>query len=195
MTDRLESAIARIDATNAEDPNDELVDGEPQPKELVYGRRMSEWLQKIAPDASEALQLAARAQHIRRWAIPRSDFPMDKAGYYKWRTTLYGFHADTAAEILRDVGYDGDTIESVREMLLKKDLKKNPGAQTIEDCACLVFLQYHFPEFTQRDDVDEAKIIDILQKTWKKMSDRGHQAALTIDFPPEAANLVQQALA
>src|SRR4051812_3711092 len=107
---RFRLAIDRFDAANARDPNVTLVDGVAQPKELAYARRMTQWLDRLESKASVPLRLAARSQHLMRWSIPRSDYPMDRAGYLKWRTTLYDFHADKAAEILRDVGYDDVTI-------------------------------------------------------------------------------------
>lgn len=192
MSDRLTAALARFDEANAEDPNSETVDGTPQPKELVYGRRMSAWLAQLRPDAPEALQLAVRAQHIRRWHSPRSGFPMDKRGYLMWRKALYRFHADTAEVILREVGYDDATLERVRFLIEKKQINKDPDTQTLEDCACLVFLQFHFVDYIGRWEDD--KIVDILQKTWKKMSPQAHEAALGLDLPEEALRLVKRAL-
>ena len=172
---RFEAAIARFDAANAEDPNTEAADGVAQPKELLYARRMTAWLDKLAPEASEALRLAARAQHIRRWAIPRRDYPMTRTGYLKWRTTLYRFHADTAGAILREVGYDDATVAAVQSLLRKERLKRNPDMQYLEDVACLVFLESYFAAFAPQ--YDEQKVLDILRKTWKKMSPQGRAAA------------------
>ncbi|MBI2431960.1 MAG: DUF4202 domain-containing protein, partial [Candidatus Hydrogenedentes bacterium] len=160
---RYEEAINRIDAANAEDPREELVEGGTVPKELIYGRRMSAWLEKLRPDAPEALRLAARAQHIRRWEVPRESYPMDRTGYLMWRKGLYRFHADTAAAILRDVGYDQETIERMSFLLQKKQLTRDPDTQSLEDAACLVFLQYHITEFAARTDPD--KMMGIIKKT------------------------------
>ena len=190
---RLQTAIARLDAANAEDPNVETVDGVAHPKELLYAQRMTAWLDKLAPDASEALRLAARAQHIRRWAIPRRDYPMTRTGYLKWRTTLYRFHADTAGDILREVGYDDVTIAAVQSLLRKERLKRNPDMQCLEDVICLVFLESYFADFAPQ--YDEQKVLDILRKTWKKMSPRGQQAAHHLALPPAARALLQRALA
>jgi hypothetical protein len=183
---RFEAAIAAIDAANALDPRGE---------ELPYSQRMTEWLNKLAPDAPEALRLAARAQHIRRWEIPRSDFSMDRIGYLRWRTTLYQFHADRAAEVLRFAGYDEATIARVASLLKKEKLKVDPDAQLLEDVICLVFLQYEFADFVKQHD--EPKLINILQRTWKKMSPRGHAAALALapSLPGDALALIQKALA
>ncbi|MGB5701680.1 MAG: DUF4202 domain-containing protein, partial [Polyangiales bacterium] len=141
---RLEEAFRRFDQANAEDPNTEPVDGRPLPKELVYGQRMSARLAVFAPDASEAVQLAARAQHIRRWEVPRESYPVGRAGYLKWRTDLYKRHGDTAAEIMASVGYDAETIERVRTLLRKRGLKTDPDVQLLEDVICLVFLEHYF---------------------------------------------------
>jgi len=189
---RFAAAIERFDAGNARDPNVTLVDGEPRPKELVYGRRMTAWLLRLEPAASEALQLAARAQHLMRWSIPREDYPKDRAGYLKWRTTLYDFHAEKAAEILRNVGYDDATIARVRSLIRKEKLKADPEMQLLEDVICLVFLENYFAEFAA--DHDEEKLVRILRRTWAKMSPRGHAAALKLELPERERKLIERAL-
>ena len=181
--DRYKLAVQKIDAANALDPHH---------KEVLYSQRMSDWLNRIEPEASEPLRLAARAQHIMRWKIPRSDYPMDRAGYHRWRTRLYDFHADAAAEILREVGYDDATIARVRSLIRKERIKADPEMQTLEDVICLVFLENYFHEFAQ--DHDEQKLITILQRTWKKMSDRGHAAALELPMKPEDRAIIEKAL-
>jgi len=191
--ERFNAAIVRFDAANAEDPTTEMFQGVVYPKELLYAQRMTTWLHQLAPDASEALRLAVRCQHIRRWTIPRHTYPMDRTGYLRWRTTLAKFHADTAAAILREVGYDDATIRRVQTLLRKESLKRDPAVQCLEDVICLVFLENYLVEFAAQHD--EAKIIDILQKTWKKMSPHGHEVALTLPMSPEARRLVEQALA
>jgi hypothetical protein len=190
---RLDDAIARIDRANADDPHAEGEGAAARPKELVYGERMSAWLARLAPEASEALQLACRAQHIRRWQVPRADFALDRGGYQKWRTTLARFHADTVSEILRAAGYDESLIARVAALVRKEKYKTDTEAQTLEDAACLVFLENHFAEFAANKD--EAKLVDILQKTWRKMSAQGQQAALTIKLPENLMQLVDKALA
>jgi hypothetical protein len=187
---RFPVAIALIDRANAGDPHIDA--NETQPKELLYGKRMSAWLQRLAPGASEALQLACRAQHIRRWEIPRTNYPADREGYRQWRTTLARFHADTVAEILREAGYDETLIARVSALVRKEKYKTDPEAQTLEDVACLVFLENHLAEFAANKD--EAKLIDILQKTWRKMSVEGQLAALTIELPGNLKKLVATAL-
>ena len=153
---------------------------------------MTDWLHRLYPDAAEALQLAARAQHIRRWKIPRSRYPMTRQGYHQWRTTLYSFHADEAEKILREVDYDNIIIERVRSLLRKEKLKADPQTQALEDVACLVFLENYFADFALKHD--EKKVIDILRRTWKKMSDHGQAAALQLPLPAEARRLVEMAL-
>ena len=190
---RFQEAIHRIDAANAQDPHTEVADGQEAPKELVYGQRMSAWVERLRRDAPEAVLLAARAQHIRRWAIPRDQFPIDRPGYHKWRTTLYKFHADEAAAILRDVGYDEETIARVADLLQKKRLKTDRDAQTIEDAAALVFLEHHAVEFALRDDMTEDKLVDILRKTWNKMSPDGRRAALSLNMPANLKSLIGKA--
>lgn len=181
--ERFIKAIQRFDALNAEDPIG---------KELPYSQRMSTWLEKLEPSAAEPLKLAARAQHLMRWKIPRDSYPKDRAGYLKWRTTLYDFHADRAAEVLRDVGYDEATIARVRSLIRKEKIKADADAQTLEDVICLVFLENYFEGFASEHD--EEKLVRILQRTWKKMSERGHQAAMTIQFSASQMALIQKAL-
>lgn len=192
---RLDEAIRAIDAANADDPRRAPPPHGDRPFEVVYAERMTAWLDRLAPDASEALRLAVRAQHIRRWEIPRDSFPRNRNGYLKWRTTLYAFHADRAAEILRAVGYDEATIDRVRSLLRKERLKTDAEAQTLEDCACLVFLENHFAEFASQHDAE--KIVGIVRKTWRKMSDRARAeaAGLLPALPPDARALVEKALA
>ena len=192
MTERQEDAIARIDAANGADPNREFVDGEARPAALVYSERMTRWLETLAPDASEALRIAVRAQHIQRWTVPRAEFPEGREGYHRWRTTLAKFHAERTAAILAGAGYGADVIDRVKKLLRKRGLKTDPEVQMLEDVACLVFLESYFADFSKQHD--EAKVIGILQKTWAKMSPVGHEAALALDMPAEARALVEKAL-
>ena len=194
-TDRFQRVIRSIDQANGEDPNSEVVDGVAWPKEQLYGMRMQEWVEELDPGASEALRIAARSQHIRRWEIPRSDYPMDRRGYLRWRTTLYAFHADRASEILRDQEYDAETIERVRALLQKRNLRADTDVQTLEDAAALVFLVHHLDDFLERDDIAEEKAIDIIRKTWKKMTERGHEAASALALSDESTALLEKALA
>lgn len=189
---RLEEALRRFDEANAEDPNTELVEGQSAPKELVYGRRMSERLAVFAPNAPETVKLAARAQHIRRWEVPRDSYPEGRAGYLKWRTDLYKRHGDTAAAIMEDVGYEAEAIDRVKTLLRKRGLKTDPDVQLLEDVICLVFLEHYFHDFAQKHD--EEKLVSIVQKTWKKMSADAHRAALQLDFEPNESAIIQRAL-
>ena len=187
-TDKFRAAIAAFDAANAQDPTQ--IAG--VPVELLYARRMTDWLNRLYPDAGELLHLAARSQHIRRWMVPRSKYPMTRAGYHQWRTFLYSFHADTAAEILRNIGYDDTTIFRIRSLLKKEKLKADPEMQMLEDVVCLVFLESYFADFAARHD--EEKVIGILRRTWKKMSPHAHAAALELPLSPAARQLVEKAL-
>ncbi|MEM1416207.1 MAG: DUF4202 domain-containing protein [Myxococcota bacterium] len=191
--ERLARAFARIDAANAEDPNRDDDGGAPVAKELLYGRRMSAELEAFAPEASDAVKLAARAQHIRRWTVPRSDFPMDRAGYHRWRTHLYDVHADAAEAILRDVGYGDEVVGRVRKMLRKKGIKSDPEVQLLEDVICLCFLRHYWAAFAAKHD--EEKLVGILQKTWRKMSPEGQAAALRLPLGAADLALVEKALA
>jgi hypothetical protein len=191
--ERFNRAIQRFDTANAEDPNQEVCDGVAYPRELLYAQRMTAWLDRFAPDASEALRLAARCQHIRRWMIPRRHYPMDRHGYLRWRTALARFHADTAAEILREVGYEEAVIGRVQSLLRKEGLKRDPEAQCLEDVICLVFLESYCDDFASHHDA--AKALSILRKTWEKMSPRGREVARSLDLPQGVRRLIQGALA
>jgi len=188
----LDEALRRFDAANADDPNTELVDGQPLPKELVYGQRISARLSVFAPEASDAVQLAARAQHIRRWEVPRSSYPEGRAGYLKWRTDLYKRHGEIAGAIMKDVGYDDALVMRVQTLLRKRGLKTDPEVQLLEDVICLVFLEHYFHDFAQKHS--EEKLLPIVQKTWKKMSEQAHDAALQFEYAPEDRSIIEKAL-
>lgn len=179
--ERYAAAIARFDAVNADDPNLDTAGGVQQPKELLYARRMTEMLERFAPDAPEAVRLAVRCQHIRRWDIPRASYPRTSAGYKAWRARLLDHHAAVASRILRDAGFDETMIANVATLLRKERLKRNPDAQLLEDVAGLVFLEHYLAAFVvQHPEYDEAKLTDILQKTFRKMSARGREAVHTV---------------
>lgn len=186
------AALAAFDALNAQDPRTIEVAGEGLPYELIYGRRMSETLAAFAPEASPALQLAARAQHLERWKIPRAQYAQDRVGYLKWRNDLKVYHADRASNILRGLNVDEELIARVAFLLQKKQLRKDPETQALEDVICLVFLQYYAADFAGEHPVE--KIVDILRKTWGKMSPEGQSEALKLALPPEVKELVGQAV-
>jgi len=189
---RFRRAIEAFARANSEDPQSMVVGGERRPKELVDAERLSVWVERLDPDASEALRLAARCQHIRRWHIPRSSFSNDRVGYLKWRTELGRFHAETARRLLLEAGYDEATIEAVRRINVKQGLHSNPDTQTMEDALCLSFLEHELEAFAAKHPPD--KVVSILQKTWKKMSARGRAAALALALPDGARALLGTAL-
>jgi hypothetical protein len=192
-----QAAIAAFDAANAQDPNQEMDAGQTCPKELLYARRMSEMQQRFAPEASEAVQLAVRAQHIQRWKIPRSDYAMDRTGYLQWRTRLYKFHAETAGELMRQAGYDDEMIARVKAIVSKKGLKVNPETQMMEDIVDLVFIEHYMLGFAaQHSEYDEDKWLQIIRKTWQKMSPQAREFALSgrIKLPQELVPLILKAV-
>jgi predicted transcriptional regulator len=192
QSEKFNKAIQLFDEANSSDPNTEIFEGKEFPKELLYAMRMTEQLNKFAPNSSEALQLTVRCQHICRWEIPRDSYEMNRVGYLNWRKDLKDFHAKKASEILKSVGYNDEVIDDVSFLLLKKQLKKNADTQTLEDVICLVFLDFYFLKFSEK--YSEEKLIDIVQKTWKKMSDKGHKAALELNLPASALALITKAL-
>lgn len=190
---RFDAAMAQLDALHAEDPRMETVDGEEVPYELLYAQRMSEWLERLRGDASETLQLAVRAQHLKRWEVPRDSYPMDRPGYHAWRTGLKTRQADMAAEVLRQAGYDEADCARVAALVRKEDLKNDEETRALEDAACLVFLQDYYAPFAAEHDDD--KVLGILRKTLRKMSAEGHRLAGEIVLEGRARALVEKAVA
>lgn len=193
INNNYDAAIAKIDEANSADPNRELFEGQEFPKEVLYSQRMSAWLNRLDSDASEALRLAAHGQHICRWTIPRDSYPMDRPGYHRWRSDCQRMHAAKLGEIMREVGYDESEVTRVQSLVRKERLKLDPETQLLEDVICLVFLESYFADFAKQHD--EAKLIDIVRKTWRKMSPRGHEAALQLPMAESARSLVEKALA
>jgi hypothetical protein len=179
---RLENVLKAIDAYNQKDP---------QGREFPYSERLTAWVLKLNPQPSEALRIAARGQHIGRWKSPRDAYPMDRGGYLRWREDLKRFHAKTVGEIMSREGYAESDIDAMRQIILKK-YQTNADAQTIEDALCLVFLETQFEELLRK--TPDAKMIDIIQKTWRKMSEKGRQLALKMDLPEDHLKLIKDAL-
>ena len=188
----LESTLAAFDHLNAQDPNTEVDNGKTVAKELLYSQRMTAQLFKFVPHPSEELQLAARSQHICRWKIPRSDYPMDRQGYKKWRLDLAVYHGETAGNLMQQHGYSDEKIQRVKDLLLKRSLKRDAEVQALEDVVCLVFLEFYLEDFASKHN--QEKLIDIIQKTWNKMSESGHEAALKLPLSPSMFALVSKAL-
>jgi len=191
--DCFRKAVARFDEENAEDPNREIVEGESCPRELVYARRLSNWALKLCPDASEELLLAARCQHICRWMIPRESHEMTRAGYLRWRNELKSFHAQKAAEILREVGYPERVIDRVRDLNLKKHFPQDPASRVLEDALCLVFLEFQLAGLAGK--TAENKMIGVLKQTWKKMTPQARVLALELPLGKYEKRLLEAALA
>lgn len=187
--ERIERTLAAIDAANGEDPRREP-GGEPEA--LVYGRRMSAALERLRPEAGAALRIAVRAQHVERWKVPRASYPEGRAGYLRWRADLGRMHAERAGEIARAVGWDEATIERVASLVQKKRLRADEEAQALEDCACLVFLEHGLDAFAREHD--DEKVVDILRKTWSKMSEGARRAAEGLPLSARAQALIEKAL-
>jgi len=189
---RFASAVSAFDRQNAEDPNKIRVGSVERPRELVQAERLAAWVDRLRPDAPEPLLLAARCQHLRRWEIPRTSYAEGRIGYLEWRKALARFHADHASAILRDAGYDESSIERVRTINHKRGIKVDADVQTMEDALCLSFLEHELDDFIEKHSHE--KVVDILQKTWRKMSEQGHSHALTLEFSERARQLVETAL-
>lgn len=189
---RFREAIRCFDELNATDPNQELVEGEPRPHELLQAQRLCHWVMTLAPEASEELRLAARSQHLCRWQIPRASYEQTRVGYHQWRTELRKFHADKSSAVLRAVGYEDSVVSRVQELNLKKNFPAEPESRVLEDALCLVFLQYQFAELAAK--TDEAKVINALQKSWHKMTPAGREHALKLEYGARECALLERAL-
>ncbi len=195
----LAKTIELIDAANSKDPN--LVKDENNkewPKELLYSIRMTDMLSRFRPDADDVAKISMRGQHVQRWTSDRKTFPMDRQGYLLWRTQLYKFHANTTADFMQQAGYDEESIERVRKAVGKRGIKVNPDTQLLEDVTDLVFIEHYMLAFAEKHaEYDEEKWLDIIRKTWQKMSESGQQFALSgnIKLPEPLVPLIQKALA
>ena len=192
-----DKALALIDAANSEDPNQVNADGKDWPKELLYSERMTDMLGRYNPDADNAMKLASRSQHIQRWKSPRNAYPMDRIGYLKWRKDLYKIQANNAAGLLLEAGYDDETIDRVRNAVAKKNIKGNADTQLLEDVTDLVFIEHYLLEFVAKHpNYTEEKWIEIIQKTWHKMSANAHEFALSgaVTLPESLVPLIKKAV-
>lgn len=182
-----------IDAAHTADPK-RAPDG--RAAELVYADRMEAWVARLVPAAPPVLLLAARCQHLERWSVPRNTFPEGKAGYLKWRQSLYKKQAERAQALLLAAGVSAGEADEAATWVSKSAMKTNAGSQALEDAACLVFLENEIGDFAaQHTDYPREKFIDILRKTWRKMSPGAQQAALALNLPPAIGALVREAVA
>ncbi|MBI3331096.1 MAG: DUF4202 domain-containing protein [Candidatus Omnitrophica bacterium] len=190
--ERLAQVLDRIDQLNGEDPTTERAGGVAVPRELLYAQRVTGWVLRLNPDASEALRVAARGQHVRRWTIPRERYPRGRAGYLKWRETLKAFHALTVAGLMREAGYAEEAVQRVQRIMGKRDLADDPDTQTLEDALCLVFLETQYAEL--RTKTPDETMRGVLRKTWQKMSARARAEALQLPLGEEERRLLAEAL-
>jgi hypothetical protein len=189
---RFEAALHRFDEENARDPHVEQVAGIAQPRELAYAQWLTTWVLRLWPEASEELRLAARCQHLCRWTVPREAYPMTRAGYLKWREALKQFHAHKAGQILREVGYPEAVIARVQSLNLKKNFPHDAESRVLEDALCLVFLEHQFGDLASKTAED--KMINALQKAWRKMTPTAQALALELSYEPRQRALLERAL-
>jgi hypothetical protein len=181
-TTRFNNTLRKFDEYNSSDPKGH---------EVLYAQRMSDRLSRFEPDAEEHIQLATRCQHIGRWQIPRNSYPEGKKGYIAWRNKLKDHHAEIAGRIMAECGYEGDMIGKVRDLLEKKDLRNNPDTKLLEDVVCIVFVEFYLDDFASKHE--DSKVIDILSKTFRKMTPAAIGVATQIDLPPRAKELLERA--
>jgi hypothetical protein len=190
-SDRLQRVLDTIDELNGQDPNKDIVGDGTQPHELAYSKRLTNWVLRLNPKASEELLIVARGQHVQRWTIPRGDYEKNRKDYLRWREALKTFHAETVSSIMLEAGYDEAAAERVARIIRKRNLK-DPDTQTIEDALCLVFLETQFEGLLVKTPED--KMFVILRKTWGKMSKQGREIALTLELPSHHKAIIQKAL-
>lgn len=188
MNERFAAAIARFDGENSRDPNQE----NGQPRELLYAQRLTDWVARLCPNASEPLRLAARCQHLCRWHSPRENYPLTKPGYLKWRADLKKFHAEKSGQILKEVGYDDTTVQRVQDLNLKKNFPTDPDVRVLEDALCLVFLEFQFAPLAAKSD--DEKMINALRKSWDKMTESARAEALKLNYGEREKTLIARAL-
>jgi hypothetical protein len=189
---KLEQAFHLFDQYNQQDPEKISYQGSTYAAENFYALQLHTWVTKLDSAAGEALLLASRCQHIGRWEVPRETYPDGKAGYLKWRSDLGKYHAEKAENLLQQIGYDDATIQHVQHIVRKEDLRNDKEVQVIEDGLCLVFLEFQYEDFIQEHDDD--KVIHILRRSWKKMSERGQKAATELSFSGRGKELLERAL-
>lgn len=189
MNESFATALRRFDEENSRDPNQEGG----QPRELLYAQRLTDWVLKLCPDASEALRLAARCQHICRWQSPRENYPMTRGGYLKWRADLKKFHAEKSGAILREAGYDDNMVRRVQDLNLKKNFPADPELRVLEDALCLVFLEFQLAALAAKSD--DEKMINALRKSWEKMTEAARAEALKLSYGEREKSLISRALA
>ncbi|MCC5882259.1 MAG: DUF4202 domain-containing protein [Halomonas sp.] len=186
-------AMAELDALHAEDPRQVEADGRVLPHELWHAGRMSAWLERVVEAPGELVQIAVRSQHLQRWLVPRSEYPEGRVGYLTWRRDQGKRAGETTAQVMEAAGYSAEEAAEVSRMIRKQGLGRDPGTQAVEDCACLVFLENYFADFSKQ--VEHDHLVRIVQMTWKKMSPRAHELALQLPMSAEARTVVEEALA
>ncbi|MBP5982004.1 MAG: DUF4202 domain-containing protein [Halomonas sp.] len=192
MHNRLEQVINALDQLHGEDPQTVHVDDEPMAAELLYAQRMSAWLTTLTQSPGECLQIAVRAQHLQRWQVTREEYPEGRVGYLTWRRDQGIRSGETTAQLMSEAGYSTEDAARVATIINKKGLGRDPDVQALEDCACLVFLENYFADFSRK--VEHDHMLRIIQKTWRKMSPQAHELALGLPMSADSAALVKEAL-
>jgi len=189
---RLRQALDHIDEINRADPHQIQVRGESRPKEFTHAAMVSAWIERLRPDADDALRIAAHGHHVRRWAIPRGEYPQGRRGYLRWRQALQEVHAATLGEVMTKARYDATAIQRAQDLVRKKNLRRDPDVQALEDALCLVSLETQLGDFRARQP--DVRMTEILRKTWDKMSGNARTLALELDLAPDDRHFLRQAV-
>jgi len=186
----ISSALDAIDGANAGDPNE--VGGEPLA--LAQGRLAHTWVTRLDPSASDALLLAARAHHLRRWVVPRSTYPDGRPGYLKWRRDQKSRHGEELRVLLGVANVSAEVAERAAEIVQKLDLGSDAEVQIFEDAVSLTFLETQFLSTADKLGNDD-KMVTVVAKTLRKMSPAGHAAAATLSLDERSSEIVRRATA
>ncbi len=183
--DRLQRVLAAIDEANAEDPR-RTAEGVGLAQ--LQGQLASAWAARLVPTPSEELVIAVRAHHLRRWELARTDYPQGRAGYLRWRRANKKHQAAAAGELMWAEGFGDESIRRVGELIERRGLGEDAETQTLEDAACLVFLETQFD--TTIDQLDSDHMVNVVAKTVQKMSPEAVDLAGELAYSATAGEIL-----
>jgi hypothetical protein len=183
-------ATLELEKVHGMDTTREIYNGNQYPSESLYSHRMLQMLEKVNAEASNILKLAAQCQHLKRWNIPRGEYPYNRRGYHEWRRVVMEYQLKEMEEILSKVGISNEDILLVTDALRNQGDKSNSNAQIITDTACLVFIKWYMEPFATKHQSE--KVTDIMKKTMRKMSETGLQLISRLNLPTTASQILER---